>query len=47
MLFKLTNSLVTFQNYINKIFAKKLDVFVIIYLDDIFIYSKNKEKGYV
>ena len=45
--FGLTNILAIFQDYINKILAEKLDVFVIIYLDGIFIYTKNKGKEYV
>ena len=45
MLFGLTNILATFQGYINKILVKKLNVFVIVYLDDIFIYTKIKEKN--
>ena len=28
-------------DYINKILAKKLNIFVIIYLNDIFIYTKD------
>lgn len=47
MLFELTNTLANFQGYINKILAEKLDVFVIIYLDDILIYTKNERKNYV
>ena len=47
MPFGLTNALATFQGYINKILAKKLDVFVIVYLDDIFIYSEDESKGHV
>ena len=31
----------------NKFLAEKLDVFIIVYLDDIFIYTKNKEKKHV
>lgn len=38
MLFKLTNTLVSFQNSINKIFVKKLDVFIIVYIDNFLIY---------
>ncbi len=47
MLFGLTNIPATFWVYINKILAKKLDVFVIVYLDDIFIYTKSKEKEHM
>ena len=41
MFFELFNILASFQSYINKILAKKLDIFVIVYLDDIFIYTKD------
>ncbi len=47
MPFGLTNAPTTFQSYINKILAEKLDVFVIVYLDDIFIYTKSKGKKHV
>ena len=47
MLFGLSNAPASFQGYINKILAKKLDVFVIVYLDDILIYTKDKGQGYV
>ena len=33
--------------YINKILVEKLDVFVIVYLDNIFIYTKNKGENHV
>ncbi len=36
-----------FQSYINKILAEKLDVFVIVYLDDILIYTENKSEEHV
>ena len=47
MLFELSNALASFQGYINKILAKKLDVFVIVYLDDILIYTKDEGQDYV
>ncbi len=47
MPFGLTNAPVIFQGYLNKILAEKLDVFVIMYLDDILIYTKSKGKEHV
>ena len=39
--FGLFNAPATFQGYVNKILAEKLDIFVIVYLDDILIYTKD------
>ena len=47
MPFGLTNTLAPFQGYINKILVEKLNVFVIVYLDDILIYTENKGKEHV
>ena len=47
MFFGLTNTPATFQGYINKILAEKLVVFVIVYLDDIFIYTESDSKEHV
>lgn len=47
MLFSLSNVPASFQGYINKILAKKPDIFVSIYLDDIFIYTKDLGQGHV
>ena len=41
MLFGLSNALTSFQDYINKILTEKLDIFLVVYLDDILIYTKN------
>ena len=41
MLFRLSNAIASFQGYIIKILAEKFDIFVIVYLDDIFIYTKD------
>lgn len=37
----------SFQGYMNKIFAEKLDVFVIVYLDNILIYIKESSQSHV
>ena len=47
MPFGLSNAPVSFQDYSNKILAEKLDIFVIIYLDDILIYTKNSGQAHV
>ena len=41
MPFGLSNAQASFQGYINKILAEKLDIFVIVYLDDILIYNED------
>lgn len=38
ILFGLSNAPTNFQGHINKILARKVDVFIIVYLDDILIY---------
>ena len=47
MLFGLSNAPASFQGYINKILAEKLDVFVIVYLDHVLIYIEDKGHGHV
>lgn len=41
MLFNLFNIPANFQNYINKILIKKLNISVVVYLANILIYTKN------
>ncbi|QRW18618.1 Retrotransposable element Tf2 protein [Rhizoctonia solani] len=41
MTFGLTNAPAAFQHFMNKLFKELLDVCIIIYLDDILIYSKD------
>ncbi len=47
MLFGLSNAPASFLGYINKILAEKLNVFVILYLDDILIYTDDPEQTHV
>lgn len=47
MPFSLINTLAILQSYINKIWAEKLTVFIIMYLNDILIYRKSEKKAYV
>lgn len=44
MLFGLFNASTSFQEYINKILAEKSHNFVVLYLNDILIYSKDPGK---
>ena len=47
MLFGLSNAPATLQRYINKILAEKLNIFIIIYLNDILIYTKDPDQPYI
>ena len=44
MLFRLTNAPATFQRFMNDIFSDLLDVHMIIYLDNILVYSDDPAK---
>ena len=44
---RLSNAPTSFQGYINKIATEKLDIFVIVYLDNILIYTEDQNWGHV
>lgn len=45
--FGLSNVPTTFQDYVNKILAKKLNIFIIVNLDIILIYTKDVGQNHV
>ena len=47
MPFGLSNTPASFQSYINKILAEKLNIFIIVYPDDIFIHAEDQGQGHV
>ncbi len=47
MPFGLSNASTSFQGYINKILIEKPDIFVIVYLDDILIYTEDVRQPHV
>ncbi len=47
MPFGLLNALASFQGYINKILVEKLDIIVVMYLDDILVYIEDPEQLHV
>ena len=44
MPFRLTNAPVVFMDLMNRVFHEYLDKFVIVFIDDILVYSKTKEE---
>jgi hypothetical protein len=43
MSFRLTNELAHFMYLMNSVFLPELDKFVVVFIDDILVYSKNME----
>ena len=44
MSFGLTNARAYFMNMMNKVFMEFLDKFIVVFIDDILLYSKNEEE---
>jgi hypothetical protein len=44
MPFRLTNALAYFKNLMNKVFMEELDKFIIVFIDDILVYSQSAEE---
>jgi hypothetical protein len=42
--FGLTNALTTFMDMMNRVFRLFIDSFVIVFIDDILMYSRSEEK---
>ncbi len=47
MAFGFSNASASFQVYINKILAEKLDIFVVVYLDNILIYTEDPGQPHI
>ena len=47
LLFRLFNAVISFQGYINKILVKKFNIFIIIHLNNIFIYIEDLGQAHI
>ena len=47
MFFGFSNALITFQEYVIKILIEKLDIFIVMYLNDILIYIENPSQPHI
>ena len=47
MPFELSNASASFKDYIHKILAKKLNIFVIVWIDNILIYTEDVRQAHV
>lgn len=47
MPFDFSNAPISFESYINKIFPKNHDIFVVVYWDNILIYIKVSSQSYI
>ena len=47
MPFGLSNAPANFQKYVNKILAERPEIFVIVYLNNILVYTANASQGHV
>lgn len=45
--FGISNTPASFEGFIKKILAEKLDIFIIIYFDNIFIYIKDLDQNHI
>ena len=44
MSFELTNALAVFMDYMNQIFRSYLDKYMVVFIDDMLVYSKTEEE---
>ena len=47
MSFGLTNALAAFMNLMNRVFRPYVDQFIVVFIDDILVYSKSMKKKHV